>query len=206
MDSWIGTYTKEQVFPLTPDPSTVHLEDIAHALSNICRFNGHTNGHYSVAQHCLNVANLCAKLAESMNLSEYDSSLAELEGLMHDASEYALCDVPSPIKQFFSINGESYYAVEERLQRAIRVGLGFDRYIPEEVKGIVKHADLAMLRIEADRLMHGTGWWNWEVPEATVEFSYSVKPTNTEDSRNLVKHNFKTRFNVLSRRLASMEE
>lgn len=82
---WIQTFTGNQFWPLDPRPEDFELTDIAHALSLICRFGGHTIVHYSVAQHSLLVSRLVpARFA--------------LEGLLHDAAEAYLADVPRPIK------------------------------------------------------------------------------------------------------------
>ena len=88
MGSWMQLHSARKAFPLSPDADVIHINDIAHSLSNICRFNGHCNFHYSVAQHSLYVAAIVAKV---------DPALA-IYGLLHDAGEAFLSDVVSPIK------------------------------------------------------------------------------------------------------------
>lgn len=84
---YILTYTGRKFYPLTPSVDEVHIEDIAHALSNKCRFTGHTEVFYSVAQHSVIVSSLF--------------NTSPIWGLLHDAAEAYLPDVASPIKQRF---------------------------------------------------------------------------------------------------------
>jgi len=81
----IRTFTGKYINPLNPDPEMICIEDIAHALSMQCRFGGHTSRFYSVAEHSIEVANaLPNKL--------------KLAGLLHDAAEAYLLDIPKPVK------------------------------------------------------------------------------------------------------------
>lgn len=89
-NSWIQTFSGRQFFPLEPRVEDVCIEDIAHGLSNLCRYAGHCECFYSVAQHCLLVSRVVPR--------EH-----ALRGLLHDASEAYLIDVPRPIKH--SIGG-----------------------------------------------------------------------------------------------------
>lgn len=110
---WIITYTGRRFFPLDPRLEDICLEDIAHALSNICRFTGHSRQFYSVAQHSI----LCAR---------YAPDWLQASMLFHDASEAYLCDVSRPVKH---ASGMAFYrAAEQRLQTMIgqRFGLFFD--------------------------------------------------------------------------------
>lgn len=84
---WMQTFKGIQFWPMDPRPEEVDIEDIAHALSNMCRFGGHTKSFYSVAQHsCIVSDNLPFGLSA--------------QGLLHDATEAYLVDVPTPIKRF----------------------------------------------------------------------------------------------------------
>lgn len=105
--------------PLDPDPEQINIFDIAHALSNQCRFSGHTRRFYSVAQHCVLV---------SRTVPEKD----KLWGLLHDASEAYLVDIPSPLKN--DLFGEQYREVEGRLMGAICEKFGLDPEMPPSVK------------------------------------------------------------------------
>lgn len=98
---WMEVYSGIRFYPFDPREDEINIIDIAHALSNICRFSGHTKEFYSVAQHCILVSELCG---------EY-----KLEGLMHDASEAYLSDVPRPVKKMLP----DYEVCEKVLQKAI---------------------------------------------------------------------------------------
>ena len=89
--SYITTYTGKHFDPVNPDASLLCIEDIAHALSLLCRGNGHVQTFFSVGQHCI----ACAKEAQARGLS----ARLVLACLLHDASECYMSDVPRPFKQ-----------------------------------------------------------------------------------------------------------
>lgn len=123
----IKTYTG-QIFDLwNPIPEQVSIPDIAHALSNICRFGGHTRVHYSVAQHSVLV---------SSQLNSKDA----LVGLLHDAAEAYVGDMVKPLKNALP----EFSEVEARIWQAICSRFGIDPVLPLSVKT----ADLRMLRTE----------------------------------------------------------
>jgi hypothetical protein len=136
--NWIQTYTGRQFWPLDPRPEEIHLEDIAHALSNQCRFSGHTKWFFSVAQHSANVAEVL--------LTEMQADLTvQRWGLLHDASEAYVVDVPRPIKRLMP----AYIDAEEVVQQAIAERFGLPWPMPEPVHEI----DGAMLATEAKFLL-----------------------------------------------------
>lgn len=133
-----------------PDPETVDILDIATALSRICRFTGHTEQPYSVAQHSVYVSYLVPK--------EY-----ALQGLMHDASEAYLGDVSSPLKQMLP----EYKAIERRVEMAICARFG----LPFPLHPSIKKADLQMLVTEKRDLMPVTRHLDMRVDrEAWADF------------------------------------
>lgn len=134
----IVTYTGRTIEPLNPSSADVELEDIAHALSNQCRFTGHTKHFYSVAQHCVLVSELLGH--------KYG-----MWGLLHDASEAYLSDIAGPIKRQPSF-GTYYKETETRLMAAICERFGLDAQEPPEVK----QADIILLHTEQRDLMPGT--------------------------------------------------
>lgn len=154
------TYTGKVIYVMDPDPKDICIEDIAHALGNTCRFSGHCTFFYSVAEHCVNVSKLVPpKYA--------------LLGLLHDAAEAYLTDIPRPFKK--DIPG--YDVIEDRVLRAIMKGLGipFDG-LPAEVK----RADNHILGYEQYYLIPNTKYWpmmyDWEIidqfPE-TITLGYA---------------------------------
>lgn len=105
--SSIKTYTGVMFDPLNPNLELIDILDIAHALSMLCRANGHFRSFYSVGQHCIN----CMKEAAARGYSER----VQLACLLHDASEAYLSDVTRPVKQELP----RYLEIEKPLQDAI---------------------------------------------------------------------------------------
>jgi len=115
---------------LDPDPDTLHIEDIAHGLSNCCRYVGQVDKFYSVAQHCV--------LASFIVSPEYAR-----ETLTHDGSEAYLGDVSSPLKQLLP----EYKAIEHRFEMSIAKKFVLD--ISKPALSAVKHVDQMMLSTES---------------------------------------------------------
>lgn len=131
---WLQTYSGGRIYPLDPRPEEIHIEDIAHALSLLCRFGGHCTEFYSVAQH-------------SVVVSRIVPPPLALQGLLHDASEAYIVDVPRPIKRD---EGMSFYRFAERqLQAAIYRRFG----LSEEDHADIKLADNRALAQEHRDLM-----------------------------------------------------
>lgn len=131
-DCWVQTYTGKQFFPLNPDVNSICIEDIANSLGKICRFNGHTTRFYSVAEHCLHIS-FCASKENA------------LWGLLHDATEAYLIDMPRPLRPV--LNG--YKQIEERLCRCIATKFNLSWPIPEEIKKL----DTQILHDESNQVM-----------------------------------------------------
>lgn len=159
---YIGTYTGIHFYPLDPRLDEVRIVDIAHALSNICRFNGHTKYFYSVATHSINV---CALLR-----ARGENSLVQLYGLLHDASEAYCCDIPRPLKNFLP----EYKDIEAGIMATVYEHFGLE---PPDKKTIdaVKEADDFILTLESRRLMNNTSEWNLVEAEGELYLLTSTK-------------------------------
>lgn len=141
---WIQTYTGKKFFPLDPHSDEVHIEDIAHSLSMIARFAGHALQFYSVAQHCCLVSKNCP--------DEF-----KFWGLLHDASEAYISDIPRPLKRTKEF--EFYRQVEKRIMNVVCDKFG----LPIEEPAIVKKVDTILLVTEARDLMDQTLIKEWDV-------------------------------------------
>ena len=142
---WIQTYSGRRFTPTDPNPNAIVIQDVVHALSNICRFTGHCKKFYSVAQHSVLVSYIC------------DSQDA-LWGLLHDASEALATDLASPIKRLPELSG--YREIEHKIQLAICKRFG----LPIQEPGSVKKADLILLATEArDLLTIQRGDWDLNI-------------------------------------------
>jgi hypothetical protein len=130
MSSTIATYSGLLVdpFAVTHRDGLLRVEDVAHALSQICRYNGQCSRFYSVAEHCL--------LVEQVVSSYTDDVDARRWALVHDAAEAYLCDLPAPIKRRSEF--AFYREAEKRLGGEIALWLGL---YPEEPE-LVTHAIL----------------------------------------------------------------
>lgn len=138
--SHITTYSGEDFDPIHPDATKIHITDIAHALSMMCRANGHFSRFYSVGQHCIN----CAVEARARGYSKK----VQLGCLLHDASEAYIADITRPVKPYLS----NYIEIEERLQSLI-----YQNFISEPLSSEdftqIKQIDELMLVCEFNALM-----------------------------------------------------
>ena len=129
------TYTGKMIEMTSPDKNAICSEDIAHALSQVCRAAGHFKHFYSVAQHSIN----CMREAQARGFSKRVCFAA----LLHDASEAYLCDIPSPLKAHL----EDYKKIEARFEEAVWKKYGLYPLSDEE-KMLVKKVDEAVLWYE----------------------------------------------------------
>lgn len=160
--TWLQTHSCRALDLASPDPADVRLEDIAHALSRICRYNGHTSRHYSVAEHCCHVADYLEQRAIENGHEDVAAHIA-LAGLLHDASEAYVGDLTYPLQQALgpAVRAE-LRAAHERVWLAIRAALG----VPPAVNihaPAVKWVDRTILLDERDALM-GPSPRSWDVP------------------------------------------
>jgi len=136
----IVTFKGEQFTPLDPDINQIHIEDIAHSLSLMCRANGHIDYFYSIAQHSIN----CANEAKARGFS----ARIQLICLIHDASEAYISDITRPVKLYLT----EYKKIEKRLQDVIYTRFLGDTLTEDEFD-LMNQIDNEMLVIEFDSLM-----------------------------------------------------
>lgn len=128
---WIQTYTGRAYWPLDPRADEIDIEDIAHALSQICRYSGHCEYFYSVAEHSWHVSHMVPR----------EHALA---GLLHDGTEAYLLDMPRPVKRFMP----EYQALEDLNWCVLASKFG----LPEEMPASIKEADNGILMVEKQLL------------------------------------------------------
>jgi hypothetical protein len=161
----IAIYSGRYFNFVNPEKSKFTVIDIAHALSHLCRFTGHCNRFYSVAQHSVYVSRLCPPQLK-------------LYGLLHDAPEAFLGDVSSPLKNLLP----DYREIEERVNDVVMRRFGMSPELP----ALVKQADLIMLNTERLCLLNPCtegeeGQWKFlsEVPVAP----FPIDPMNSAQAK-----------------------
>lgn len=147
---WMQTYTGGRFYPGDPRPEDVNIIDIAHAISQICRFGGHCKRFYSVAEH-------------SVHCSTIVPPQFAMQALMHDATEAYVVDVPRPLK----VQLTNYAEIEALNWEAIRAALPMCN-LPSELDPSVKAADNGMLLAERDQLLD-TSQGSWSIPGAPAD-------------------------------------
>ncbi len=171
---FIKTYTGKMFYPLDPRIEEIDIIDIAHALSNICRFTGHCNEYFSVAQH-------------SVLVSQYAKSLVEKQqALLHDASEAYLSDISSPLKRCFEFF--EYRKAEERLQSIIFLKFN----LPEKILSSIEEIDMKLLYTEGRDLMNGTADWNNS--NNVLPYFEKIIPVSQNIAKEMFLDNFKKLF------------
>ena len=130
---------------LDPTPVDIEIEDIAHGLAFVARWNGQTRGDYaySVAEHSLLVEQIFARIDPKAPVKW------RLAALLHDAPEYVIGDMISPVK---AAVGPGYGALDDRLAAAIHLRFGLPAAIPKTVKARIKRADKVSAWLEAVQL------------------------------------------------------
>jgi 5'-deoxynucleotidase YfbR-like HD superfamily hydrolase len=143
--AWQRMLSGRRLDLLDPSPLDIEIEDIAHGLARVARWNGQTKGEhgFSVAQHCVLVERITADLNPSLTRE------ARLIALLHDAPEYVIGDLISPFKVAIGID---YKALELKLQSAIHIRFGLPGKVPLMLTTLLKKADLISAYFEATQL------------------------------------------------------
>lgn len=143
--AWQRMLSGRRLDLLDPSPMDIEIEDIAHGLARVARWNGQTVGEhaFSVAQHSVVVEEIVAHVQPDIE------PRWRLAALLHDASEYVIGDMISPFKAAL---GMDYKLFEERLETAIHVRFGLPAKTPASIKALIKQADRACAFFEATQL------------------------------------------------------
>lgn len=173
----ITTYTGRHIDLLHPDPDMICIEDIAHALSLICRGNGQVKTFFSVGQHCIN----CAREA----LARGYSRRVTFACLLHDASECYLSDVPRPFKKTLS----GYKEQEKNL-----LDLIYQKYLGSPLNAkeeqLLKEIDDDMLWFDLTYLLNEPQ--EREAPEIHITIDYTVRAFEETEKEYLELYRFFT--------------
>jgi len=152
---------------LYPEKSNYTIEDISHALSQMCRFNGHCNSFYSVAQHSVLVAEEVWKVAPE----HYH------QALLHDSSESFLGDISSPLKKMLP----DYKLIEKHIEDCI-----FTKFnMPLQMHKCIKDADLRLLATERRDLMNNKNEIEWEILHNIIPLQQKITPLNSKQANKL---------------------
>ena len=143
--AWQRMLSGRRLDLLDPSPMDIEIEDIAHGLARVARWNGQTEGDwsFSVAQHSVMVERIFTKQNPDM------SRQWRLACLLHDAPEYVIGDMITPFK---AILAEQYKEIETRLEIAVHIRFGLPGELPERVRKAIKRADKAAAYLEAIQL------------------------------------------------------
>ena len=173
---------------LDPSPMDIEIEDIAHGLARVARWNGQTVGEhaFSVAQHSVVVEEIVAHVRPEIE------PRWRLAALLHDASEYVIGDMISPFKAALGVD---YRTFEDRLETAIHIRFGLPAKTPAQIKKLIKQADRACAYFEATQLA------GFSIPEGVELFgqpppgyALAIEPWPA----GLAQARYVQRFHVLS--------
>jgi 5'-deoxynucleotidase YfbR-like HD superfamily hydrolase len=143
--AWQPMLSGRRLDLLDPSPLDIEIEDIAHGLARVARWNGQTKGPhaFSVAQHCCLVADIAFHFDPTMTRQ------AQLAALLHDAPEYVIGDMISPFKTALGLD---YKAFEHKLLAAIHIRFGLPAKAPAALENQIKQADRFSAYLEATLL------------------------------------------------------
>ena len=143
--AWQRMLSGRRLDLLNPSPLDIEIEDIAHGLARVARWNGQTKGDhaFSVAQHCVLVEQIAHHIEPKLDRG------GRLAALLHDAPEYVIGDMISPFKAALGLD---YKAFEKRLMAAIHIRFGLAAACPEKLEALIKKADRMAAYLEATQL------------------------------------------------------
>lgn len=161
----VETFSGSYVDVNRPKPDTIYLRDIAHALSNICRYGGHSKHFYSVAQHSV----FCAERVRRCG----GGRLQQIAALHHDDAEAFLGDIPRPLKPLL---GAAYERLTNRMDQAIITALSLPVGKEDLHATKVKEADNWSLFVEAKHLLPSEGRHWWDGAQGAAQWGLPPRP------------------------------
>jgi len=172
--AWQRMLSGRRLDLLDPTPMDIEIEDIAHGLAFVARWNGQTEGDYpySVAEHSLLVEALFYRLYPKAPIKW------RLAALLHDAPEYVIGDMISPVK---AAVGPDYGELDDRLMAAIHIRFGLPAALPKTIKAQIKRADKVSAYMEATQIAgfsekEAAKFFGKPKPEIIVDLSISLRP------------------------------
>ncbi len=181
--AWQRMLSGRRLDLLDPSPVDIEIEDIAHGLARVARWNGQTSGPlpFTVAQHSLVVEDFCVALRPDW------PARWRLAALLHDGPEFVIGDMISPFKAAL---GDDYRRIEKRLQRAIHLRFGLPADLPEAIEKAIKRADRASAFFEATQIAgFGPEEANqlFGAPRGVPAITISTEPTAKVQARYLAR-------------------
>ena len=191
--AWQRMLSGRRLDLLDPTPVDIEIEDIAHGLAFVARWNGQTAGDYaySVAEHSLLVEEIFGRMNPEVPVRW------RLAALLHDAPEYVIGDMISPVK---AAVGPEYGALDDRLTAAIHIRFGLPASIPVKIKKQIKKADQVSAWMEATRIAgfsetEASRFFGRPAPELVAGLEILLRPPVT------VRNDFTARHLALMARL-----
>ncbi len=182
--AWQRMLSGRRLDLLDPSPLDIEIEDIAHGLARVARWNGQTHGDhaFSVAQHSLLVEELCCHFRPGLDRRW------RLAALLHDAPEYVIGDMISPFKAALGLD---YKEFENRLLEAIHRRFGLPAALSNDITGLIKRADKASAFLEATQL---AGFTDSEAAKlfgrprgltgSSADAFFALTPTGAQDAED----------------------
>ncbi|MFY0595129.1 MAG: HD family hydrolase [Cognatishimia sp.] len=172
--AWQRMLSGRRLDLLDPTPMDIEIEDIAHGLAFVARWNGQTEGDYpySVAEHSLLVEALFSRMYPKAPIKW------RLAALLHDAPEYVIGDMISPVK---AAVGPDYGELDNRLMAAIHIRFGLPAALPKTIKAQIKRADKVSAYMEATQIAgfsenEAAKFFGKPKPELIDDLSISLRP------------------------------
>lgn len=176
---WMATHTGRKIDPGTMTKDDVDIEDIAWSLSHLCRYNGHCDHFYSVAQHSVYVSEIVQSLGGDPK-----------KGLLHDATECYVGDVVRPVKHRTDM--ENYVILENRVMRIIGEAFNFSTPI---MTSEVSLADDIVLLSEKDQILKDSPDWGWG--NDIIRMEGKIKIMYPQEAYKFFMNRYNELFNII---------